>query len=232
MASIINEIRGIFLNQLKKIAEDFAHNRKINGSRQLFKITFPKKAENGLSDSEWEYTKYIIRRCGSCRTIVINNLDKLNFLETYIRLRIYYLEKKEKDEFRKMLYRSKIQAIKTLIKLQTLDMETIKKWDPSIEKSDFEKIKTEFPYGFLLPPKLINLTYSMRNNLKLIPFINFKRNNVLILIIIILIISISTLYLYSIFESKFEKYILIITFILTIIGSILTMFNFLKKSKN
>lgn len=148
---------GIILNRLREISENLAHKRKIFENVENFKNRYPGIIENGLSTAEWKDLRFVIRNSGTCRCVVIKNLDKLDFIETYFRLRVYYLKKKQKNEFLNFLKKSKLLLIKTIIRIKKLDLETVRSWDSEIEKSDFEKTIKDFPYTFIIPTWFMNL---------------------------------------------------------------------------
>lgn len=167
---------GVVLNRLKEICENFAHNRKIRESKEQFMREYPRIAESGLSMSEWQCLKFVIRRSNECRSVVIKNLDKMDFVETYFRLRAYNLEKKQKNEFLSSLEKSRILMIKTVFRVKLLDLDATRNWDPEIEKSDFEKALGDFPGTIIIPSWFIISIRMMRDTLKR-AFLAFTEGN-------------------------------------------------------
>ena len=167
---------GVVLNRLKEICENFAHNRKIRESKEQFMREYPRIAESGLSMSEWQCLKFVIRRSNECRSAVIKNLDKMDFVETYFRLRAYNLEKKQKNEFLSSLEKSRILMIKTVFRVKLLDLDATRNWDPEIEKSDFEKALGDFPGTIIIPSWFIISIRMMRDTLKR-AFLAFTEGN-------------------------------------------------------
>ncbi|MGD2248122.1 MAG: hypothetical protein PVF58_06920 [Candidatus Methanofastidiosia archaeon] len=164
---------------------------------------------------------------------VIENLDKLDFIETFFRLRVYDLKKEKRNEFLNFLKKSKLPMIRTIIKIKLLNPNTIKIWNSEIEKSEFEKAITIFPYTFIIPALFLDLIYKVKNFfieliLKIIEIKNELIPFFILILFIILILSI--IFILNQEFGTITQISLIITLIGTISSIIGTLLNFWRRT--
>ncbi|MGC1121739.1 MAG: hypothetical protein WBA22_11665 [Candidatus Methanofastidiosia archaeon] len=158
------------MGELAKAARNMALGKHLEIYVPYVREILPGVIAEGLNEQDWMDLKLMVnsRNSTDCRYIIIGNLGKLNFLETFFRLRVLSWQEEEIDSFLKPLKDSLLLSLATLFKLMHLSKEKVREWDETIKQEEFESVK-KLLYKRCVQNRLIKLLSEVAR--RLIPFL-------------------------------------------------------------
>ena len=145
------------MGKLTEPAEYIALGRHLDIYVPYVQEIFPEVIMEGLTEQDWYDLKLMTTNNTDCKNIVIENLNRLNLLETFFRLQVLDWEKKEIDLFLKRLENSLLLSLAIRFKLIRLNMEKIRKWDEDMKLEEFERAKKMLREGYEQHPYVKSL---------------------------------------------------------------------------